>query len=353
MKFQMKDPKELTLESFSNYISIDLELIKDMVENNESLYKPTRLQRKKNKIREIDPPTRKFKRQGRVMHNFFSANLPIHKNAHGGIKKRSAFTSAYNHQMRKIILTFDIKDCYPSINRQSLLTQLMIYGFTVEVATAFSFLMTRKDRIPQGSPLSGDALNFHLYQFDCVLSDFCSKNSAKYTRFCDDIVISINNKCNITAIEQKVFAELSHLGLSVNQEKRNANGVQYLKEKPTVHSLVLLPQGGLTINDAQRKAAQTLALSYYRNCTSLSCNTIEIAAVKRRKLIGYINHMSQADQSHIKEIRSLLRRGDRKVAAILQNHEIEALNGKWWNINNCYNEPKRIAHLSPGNSRRM
>lgn len=341
----MKEPKALTLEDFSSHVAIDLDVIKSMAANTESLYKPTRFKRKKNGIREIDPPTRRFRCLSRKMHRFLSANYPAHRNSHGGVKKHSAFTSAQKHQMREIILTFDIKDCYPSINRNSLLTQLLAYGFTIDVATVFSFLMTRKDRIPQGSPLSGDALNFHLYEFDCIISEFCSKNGGRYTRFCDDIVISLNDDCDIIAIEEKVILEISKLGLMINQEKRNDKGIQYLKDKPLVHNLVLLPQGGLTINEEQRSAAQKLALSYYRNCKSLSFNTIEVAAIKRRKLVGHINHMSQANQSNIKGIRSLLHRGDEKAAAILSKHEIEALNGKWWNINNHYNEPKRIAQL--------
>ena len=85
------------------------------------------------------------------------------------------------HLGSKAIAIRDIADCFPSVSTDRLRKKLLALGFRSDTARLLAGLLTCKDRIPQGSPTSNDALNLYEYDLDETLTRACGSTS-RYTR---------------------------------------------------------------------------------------------------------------------------------------------------------------------------
>ena len=299
----------------------------------------------KGKERMIRPPKPHAREALRRLHKFIQRNFRPHPVAHGGVKGKSCITSARRHTGRRFVVTRDVKDCYPSVNRKQLQRALVRQGFRSDVARLLSGLFTVDDELPQGSPVSGDALNFYMRDLDQSVSSCAGRISAGVSRCADDIVMSVDDRVQADIAGDLIEKEIQTLGLQVNRKKRASAGLQSTNQRQRVHNLTVNAKGTVAIVPEQSQRAVQLALDYVRGARRVTPDSIETLAIRRQSVLGWRCHTSQADKGPAHTIRCHLNTGDRLVRQELDRQRIYTRHGKWWIIARRRNEPRRIAQL--------
>ncbi len=228
-------PHQITPEWIAEQLGISEDSLWAFARNMEkSFYPEKRIPKPNGKERVIDPPKRKAKLFLRRLHRLLQKNNHLfHRSAHGGIARRSTFTCGRRHLGPVFLGKVDVTDCFPSISPRVLFTQLRQLGFGLKTSVLLRKLMTIRNRVPQGSPLSSDAVNLFFYNLDSRVFSLCRKHSCSYTRFVDDCTISGCGATNTKLIEF-LNSEIESLGLRTNEKSvvLNANNDPML-----VHSL--------------------------------------------------------------------------------------------------------------------
>jgi hypothetical protein len=297
------------------------------------------------KHRPIDAMYKWAKAYFRKLHRFIQKERLVHPRAHGGVWKRSCFTSAEQHLGHRYTWTRDVKDCFPSIDRAAFAEELRALSFPSDSAELLSLLCTPRGGIPQGSPLSNDALNLYLWRSDQVISSFCGQSHLTYSRIADDLVISGNARDAGDDAIMRVESLLQDRGLRINARKRRESGFQFGEKKSLVHNICTQNKRGTQICDEHHLRAIEIAEKYRAACKSVQRESLVALAEKRQRLVGWLHYCRQAHFSPAHHLRRLLDAGDRAVLKKLRGLGISAHKNKWWLVSPRRNEPRRIVAL--------
>ncbi len=309
----------------------------------ERLYFPTELRKDEHgKTREIDVPKPRPRSLFRRFHRFWQRSFRAHGNAHGGVRGRSCFTSARQHLGRKYVETRDVSDCYPSISTEDVQRHLRDKGFRCDVAWVLSRLLTVHGRIPTGSPLSSDALNVVMERADNIVGSFCGRHGMSASRVYDDFVVSHNRTEEAGRPGQIVEGCFEDMGLKTNPRKRKNSGFQPNSRLQFVHGLIVNSKRGTRIAPKQRSKAVSAAESYVRSARSVSPDSLEMVAEKRRTAFGWMCHCRQAELGPAKHLRRLIDAGDRHVARALSAAGLATHKRRWWVFSKRMH-PSRVA----------
>lgn len=306
---------------------------------------PTRESKVKGKVRLIDAPKRHAKPLLRRLHRGLQAMKLFHGSAHGGIEQRSTFTSAGVHLGRWFVWTRDAKDCFPSITRQRMLAELRALGFDHDVARLLSFLFIVRGRVPQGSPVSTDAVNLYFYRLDQKVASEAGKYDIGRSRVVDDLVISGENKAAGERIALLIEHELGESGLKVNDKKRRAVGLQSRHNAQLVHNLRVNDPKGIRICSDHLATVNRLSCEYIDACNRVTADSLMALAHRRKVLEGHLHYIAQADLSPHSRWKKRLFFGDRQVIRELGEVALYAYRNKWWLMSPKRNEPQRLARL--------
>lgn len=298
-----------------------------------ALYRPTRHQRsEKGKIREIDEPLPNWKPRFNALHKFIQKEFRPPAFVHGGVKKRSCFTSARSHRNRKYVLSRDVKNCFPSISTLELEKQLRNCGFVEYVASLLSRILTVHGRVPQGCPTSGDAQNFMFGGTDRVSQRLCVKRGMSYGRMCDDITLSGNSIGDLKFVAANLSVRLGKIGLTVNPEKLAEDGIQSRKKQQRVHNLVVSHPRGIAINRKHWEKATGQADKLVRGAKSVSAESLPAIAKRRRSIVGTRCYCQQADHGPTQHLRRMVKQADRHVMRALQRVGLNEAVKNWWTV---------------------
>jgi len=337
-------PCDLRLEHIAEAVGVPLGRLFAISEDTAPFYKPTRRKYVPGgKLRQIDEPKPWFKGVLRKLHKFLQRNFAFHPAAHGGVTGRSCFTAANLHLGRFAVATRDVSDCFPSVTTQEMRKRLLDLGFRFHVAHLLARLLTHKNCIPQGSPISNDALNFCLYDLDAKATSACGRDVV-YTRTADDHVISSDNLERLAEISDLVEREIADHGLTLNEKKRTRNGLVVSPSCQLVHSIAVNHSRGTRINPAYAADYTELAHRYVRAARSVSAESLQGVARLRRKLAGSVNYCRQAHFSPASNLTRLLRTGDRLVERKLSQHGVTR-SRKWWVSNKRRDRAKEYASI--------
>lgn len=313
----------------------------------DACYKPRRMQWDGKKHRPIDPLLKPPKKLLKKLHGFFQRNRLFHPSAHGAVRGKSCFSSARVHVGHRNVWTRDAANCYPSITPNALNCELRALGFRHDTAKILTMLFTYRGGIPQGSPISGDALNLFFWRLDQQMASIAGSNRLAYSRVADDFVISGNKREGGENIVAKLELELAHRGVRINKKKKRESGLQTCSEERLVHSISVSKPKGTAISRIHTQKALQLAENYVTACRSVSADSIQAIASKRKTLEGWMNYTRQAEFGPAKTIRQRIKAGDRHVLRKLRSVGISSKNNKWWILSHQHhrNEPKRLATI--------
>ena len=118
--------------------------------------------------------------------------------AHGFTKKHSILTNASYHQRKKLIIKFDIKDFFPTINFGRVLGLFkgapFHFGHTAALTLAhISCIEGKTSFLPQGGAMSPYVANMLCRRMDKRMSELASEHKCSFTRYADDLTFSTND----------------------------------------------------------------------------------------------------------------------------------------------------------------
>lgn len=157
---------------------------------------------------------------------------------HSYKKEKSIITHGKNHINKKIMISLDYKDFFPSINFfrvRGFFKNNKHFQLSDELATMLANLICYSDglkidknnwnkssQLPQGAPTSPLISNLICKGVDYKLSKIAFKNKLKYTRYADNLTFSTNINLSNAKIE-KIILEIKKIsnleGFEINNDK--------------------------------------------------------------------------------------------------------------------------------------
>lgn len=219
-------------------------------------------------------------------------------NAHGYTYNRSPKTAIEQHQKNgsKWFLKLDIKNFFPSWNKELILQQLVsIFPFTyllqnAEANEAISIILDTcllDNALPQGSPISPLLTNILMIPFDYKIQQALPKGYI-YTRYADDMLISSKFKYNWQSIDNMVKSIISPL--NINSEKTrfgSSNGRNWNL------GLMLNKDNDITIGWRTKKLLKATLTRYYLHNDS---------TINEHQLFGLISYYHMIEPDYINYI---------------------------------------------------
>ncbi len=120
----------------------------------------------------------------------------------GFIRGRSAISNANVHAEQRVILHVDIQDFFDSISLDQVLAAFSRLGCKREIATLLTKICTLYGHLPQGASTSPVVSNLVCKDLDADMSGFADRQSARYTRYADDLTFSGENPADVDAIRR-------------------------------------------------------------------------------------------------------------------------------------------------------
>ena len=149
------------------------------------------------------------------------------QNILGGVPKRSVLDNAQIHLNASLLVTIDVKSCFPSI------TNVHVYkvwreflGCSTKVATVLTNLTTFHRHLPQGAATSPLLANLVIWMIDEPIRHACSERSVTYSTWIDDLAFSGAASRALIPISAKV---LQQHGLKISRSKVKIMGTRRLK----------------------------------------------------------------------------------------------------------------------------
>ena len=179
----------------------------------------------------------------------FNAHLRkrVHKSAHPYVKGRSIKTNALQHAGNKVLIKLDIEKFFDSVNNTHLEPYLRSISWAPKIQDRLIELMITDRGLPQGAPTSPFVANIILYKFDVALLAYCVRRNYKYTRYADDITVSLpeDDSKAIGRVIKFVEESLQNNGFRLNKKPQKLNvlrphqaqrvcGVTINSGKPTI-----------------------------------------------------------------------------------------------------------------------
>ncbi|MEZ6032053.1 MAG: reverse transcriptase domain-containing protein [Planctomycetaceae bacterium] len=340
---------KITVSQISRWVGLDEKETWVFARTLDDQFLPTRQIVINGKARSIDAPNCSTKKRLRKLHRAIQRQTLLHGAAHGGVKGKSIFTSAGKHTGTSFIWTRDAKDCFPSVTGRSMNRELKRLGFATDVARLLTYLFVIRGAIPQGSPLSNDALNLYFYRLDQFAASRAGQIGFSFSRVADDFVLSGNTKAIGDALIRRIEERIGDHGLIINDKKRRNQGLQPGSNAQYVHNLLVNTRGSVRPNKDHKQIAIELAAKYVNMAQRVDAYSIPATADVRCRLQGYYYFLKQSDKSPHKWIKQQLVLGDQKVMQKLEKIGLTSPKGKWWLITRCgkriKNEPLRLASI--------
>jgi hypothetical protein len=154
-------------------------------------YREFRIPKKKRGRRLLCEPEAKLKQLQRRILCRVLRRLKSHPAATGFERGQSIVTHARRHACRAIVVRLDLKDYFPSTRSRRVYAYFRAVGWNRPAARLLVRLCTHRGGLPQGAPTSPRLSNLVNYQLDQRLAAMAAKLGAFYSRYADDITLSL------------------------------------------------------------------------------------------------------------------------------------------------------------------
>lgn len=195
---------------------------------------------------------------------------------------------AERHKNQLYILKIDLKDFYPSVNREMVYTQFIRLGYNTYVANLLTNLCVHHGELPQGAVTSPYLANLVCYNLDLRIAGYCNKRDIIYTRYADDLTFSCDNKDILSNIYGMVKKMVEAEGFKVNERK-----TQF--QTPKGHKEVL----GITVNEGYVKAPKEMKRLVR---SMIHYQIISGDYSDNDKIRGYVAYISSIEKNYRKKI---------------------------------------------------
>lgn len=199
------------------------------------LYRTFEIPKKSGGSRVIEAPVERLKAIQRWIKDEIIDSFSPSQYATGFRKNLSIVDNAKKHVGKELIISFDIKDFFPSITYADVLRMFVYMGYKLDVAHLLTKLCTNgEDVLPQGSPASPSISNLILLKMDKRLGRLAETIACDYSRYADDITFSGGKQ--IKSIIPFVKEIINEEGFTVNEDKVR---LRYSNQKQEVTGLIV------------------------------------------------------------------------------------------------------------------
>lgn len=174
---------------------------------------------KGSKKRKIDSPRVALKAIQSWYGHHLARSITLSDVVHGFVPGRSTVTAARQHCEAKWLLTFDIKEFFPTITEAQVNRELERLGYSESAAKLMGRLLTLRGRLPQGSPASPVLANLVFRHTDRRLEITASRYGAIYTRYADDLAFSGKGDIDLVTFRREISTILLNSGWTIASKK--------------------------------------------------------------------------------------------------------------------------------------
>jgi len=183
-------------------------------------YKFYTIPKKSGGVREIAQPAKETKILQRWLIENVFCDLPVHNQATAYKTGASIKLNAEAHAKSEFLSKFDFYSFFPSILEADVAAHLrenLGEKLTLEEIKWIARVSCIRQRdssqlgLSVGAPSSPILSNSIMFEFDCIMVDWCVSNNVIYTRYADDLVFSTNVRNKFKLIEPLVLEVLKGL----------------------------------------------------------------------------------------------------------------------------------------------
>jgi len=204
--------------SLSSELGLASGLLENLAREAPSRYKAVMLPRQGRAPRRIDAPDEELKGvQKRILRRLL-VRLGVSPQAHGFVRGRSAVSAAGVHAGRELLVTFDIREFFPSVTSGAVEAVAGELGLDRRDCRLLVALVTLRGRLPQGAPTSPKLANLAFRRCDARLAGLAASLGLSYSRYADDLAFSGGRTC--LRIEASVRKVLQEHGFRLADEKK-------------------------------------------------------------------------------------------------------------------------------------
>ncbi len=213
----------LDTRHLSALIGIDNEVLNRMIIHPEKYYRCFSIPKRKGGFREISSPyPTLMKVQKWIYQEILLPSIQLEEVVTGFVKKKSILDNASPHVGHSFVLKMDIKDFFPSVTINRVISVFKALGYHHRLSYALASLCCYNGSLPQGAPTSPILSNTIAKRMDRRIQGFAKTVGLSYTRYADDITLS-GEYIDISyawLIERIIVTE----GFSPNREKTRLLG---------------------------------------------------------------------------------------------------------------------------------
>jgi hypothetical protein len=184
-------------------------------------YREFAMKKRNGGIRAICSPDAELKKMQRLINRRLLDGMQSHYSSTGFEPGESIVYNADSHVGKAVVIKLDIRDFFKSTGEERVFAYFRKIGWNQETAELLTSLTTWKGSLPQGAPTSPRLSNLVNFRLDARLAAFAMQLGGDYTRYADDITISLDedDKFKITQILSFVRMVLLEFGYRPNKQK--------------------------------------------------------------------------------------------------------------------------------------
>lgn len=267
-----------------------------LIRDREKFYRVFSIPKAHGKRRHIQCPQKGMRFvQKSILINFLE-KIPMPEHVGAYVPGRACSYTAKQHVGKKVIISMDLKDFFPSVKTSMIRKYFQDVGYNQQVSSLLASLLTYKNFVPQGASTSGYIANVIAdHRFDHKIIESLKRLDPQwtYTRYSDDLDIShpepqtqevtkqivrmvteIVNRAGFKVHFKKTKREMYYqrqrvLGMVVN-EKTNIPIEDYLKTRGILHDIVCYGESFDYHQDQEPSTAQAMLthcfgkINYYK-----------------------------------------------------------------------------------------
>jgi hypothetical protein len=109
----------------------------------------------------------------------------------GALRKRGVLDNAERHHGASLLVTLDVKQCFPSITNKHIYSVWQeLLGCVPPVASLLTKLTTFERHLPQGAATSPLLANLFIWKIDAPIREACEQLGVTYSTWIDDLAFS-------------------------------------------------------------------------------------------------------------------------------------------------------------------
>jgi len=167
--------------------------------------------------RQIDNPISELSWVQKRINRRLLVPICFPQNMCGAIRKRSVLDNAEHHNHASLLVTLDIKQCFPSITNKHVYSVWHEFlGCEPPVAGLLTRLTTFDRHLPQGSATSPLLANLFIWMIDEPIRKECANRGVVYSTWIDDLAFSGERARDLV---QVAAATLTANGLRISRKK--------------------------------------------------------------------------------------------------------------------------------------